>query len=213
MTRLFRSEIQCVLCGTTSMHTVIMSTHAIGLPDLDLRPPEAHRSTMECWAQRCPQCGYCAPLLDRELPGAREALSTEAYRRQLTEADRPELANTFACLALIHAAGGNRSQAGQAMLYAAWVCDDDACSAGSRACREAAIEYLRGQSGLSEPDLTMLLDLLRRLGRFAEARRLLQRVPRERCHEITQAILSFQERLIEQADQDRHNLKEAEKAE
>ena len=61
MTTIGKISAECVICGKESEHTSITSSNAMGSPDLDLRPPEMQRSTMEWWLQECPACGYVAP--------------------------------------------------------------------------------------------------------------------------------------------------------
>jgi hypothetical protein len=39
----------------------VSTTNEIGSRDLDNRPAEMMRSTIQYWICRCPKCGYCAP--------------------------------------------------------------------------------------------------------------------------------------------------------
>ena len=41
-------------------------------PDLDTRPEDLMRSSIDLWIQTCPHCGYCAPDISRLIPGAEE---------------------------------------------------------------------------------------------------------------------------------------------
>ncbi|MBR4908658.1 MAG: hypothetical protein IKZ43_06585 [Acidaminococcaceae bacterium] len=47
MTTMFRQKYKCAVCGAEQEFYGIASTNSFGSPDLDLRPPEMQRSTME----------------------------------------------------------------------------------------------------------------------------------------------------------------------
>ena len=61
MTMIYDKTKECVICGAQGEFGWILSTNKFGLPDLDLRPPEMYRSTINLWIQRCHGCGFCAP--------------------------------------------------------------------------------------------------------------------------------------------------------
>lgn len=60
MSMFFRHQVACHHCGQTSDQPMLLSTHAIGQPDLDLRPPESAHSMLEHEIQQCSRRGYCA---------------------------------------------------------------------------------------------------------------------------------------------------------
>ena len=79
MTTWYHQDVKCHHCGRKSQHNVLGSTNAFGSPDLDLRPPEMQRLTMEGWLQLCPHCGYCAPDLSEE-EGNLSAIEAPEYQ-------------------------------------------------------------------------------------------------------------------------------------
>jgi len=97
MTTFDELPVTCAVCGTTSVHPILMSTNSFGSPDLDLRPAEMQRSTVWMWVQRCPQCGYCADSLDKAGDGADAVTASASYREQLVDPGLPELAVSFVC--------------------------------------------------------------------------------------------------------------------
>lgn len=89
MTMIFPKKLRCAVCGRASEHQVLASTNTMGPPDLDLRPEEMQRSTMNVWVQRCPHCGYCARSIEDETEGAAEYLRGEAYAKLSGDAAYP----------------------------------------------------------------------------------------------------------------------------
>ena len=68
MTRIQVSQVTCRVCGSQSKQATLLSSNAIGPPDLDGRPFRYSmlRDTMSRWVQRCPECGYCAMYISRD---------------------------------------------------------------------------------------------------------------------------------------------------
>ena len=64
-------------------------------PDLDLRPGEALRSTMDRWLQQCPHCGYAAPDIAKAHPGAVAAVQAAPFRALIQDESHPPLARRF----------------------------------------------------------------------------------------------------------------------
>jgi hypothetical protein len=215
MTMLDRESVRCGNCGTTTEHTVLVSTNAFGSADLDLRPPEMKRSTMDTWLQLCPHCGYCGPDISKPPPDA-TLLRSEAYRAAFRSADYPQLARRF--LAFAVAAGlTDPVVAAQAYLHAAWVCDD-AGRAGQAAesRRRAAESFRRCQPfGGDEQGITLgavLVDVLRRCGLFtqasAECAALLEAPS---ATGIVRKVLEYQQQLIALKDIAGHRISACEK--
>lgn len=176
MTTLHPGKVSCFVCGARSSHHCIMSTNAMGRPDLDGRPPEMMRSTMFAWVQRCPQCGYCAPNLSTGGPEARACVRRAEYQNTLQDAQLPRLAASFLCDGIVSEARGDFAASGHARLRAAWACDDakerdlaDNCRRSALRMFEAAQHnrqvFMRGSAGHQ----TLMADLLRRTRQFAKA--------------------------------------------
>jgi len=216
MTTIVHREARCCLCAMQSEFLVLASTNRMGSPDLDTRPPEMERSTMRTWVQQCPNCGYCASEVAAPRPEARAVVGTLEYKRQLDDPAFPPLANSFLCKALIESACGEYSAEAWAFIHAAWVCDDSDHLEQAIACRQRAVEAIaraeeHGQR-LTEQEgagTAILVDLLRRSGRFDKARRAIA----ERCgtiaDDIILRVLDFQMWLIDQDDKSCHTIAEA----
>lgn len=181
MTRMRPTEIQCCVCGETSTQSLLESTSSFGAPDLDGRPAPLERHTIGMLVQCCPNCGYCARRVDdcgnSTAATLRSFVDDGAYQRQLRDATKPELANQYLCRALLRERANNLAEAADSALHAAWACDDAELPEAAQECRERAIAYFQrafaaGQiAGLmGEFAGVTLVDLLRRTGRFDEAR-------------------------------------------
>src|SRR5436190_15836468 len=123
VTMIDRRSLQCHNCGQASDHETLMSTNEFGSPDLDLRPAEMMRSTMNTWVQLCPHCGYCNHDID--LPAKNSAiLQSTRYRAALDNDAYPPLARRFLAYAVTLEESEPNGVA-DAYTWAAWVCDDE----------------------------------------------------------------------------------------
>ncbi len=77
MTITFEIEKRCAVCGKVSKQIALMSTNAIGYSDLDMRPPEMERSTINTWIQICPSCGYRALDISELIEKSSEAVNSD----------------------------------------------------------------------------------------------------------------------------------------
>ena len=166
-------DTECSLCGQVSVQNAFTAADRTGLPDLDTRPPESLRSSLPYWVQRCPNCGYCAPDIDREYPLAAEVVRRESYQTLLRKRSLPQRARYFLAWAMIQHANGEDLGAGWSALHAAWACDDAGKPAAAVLCRQqslASFERARagGKSlpGFEDPgaEEILLADLYRRTG-------------------------------------------------
>lgn len=137
--------VACRMCGAVSQHISIGSTSSIGASDLDFRPPERARSTIDCWLQECPECGYVAveiagveaqftdgppaPEPPAEPEEGVDAIMRKAEWRALA-AMPPKRYRRFLKRSLIDETLGNLAQAGEWALNAAWAADDEADGVG-----------------------------------------------------------------------------------
>lgn len=219
MTTIFEITEQCLVCGTVSSHAEIGSTNAMGFSDLDTRPPEMRRSTMEMWVRECPKCGYCAESLEEggEAEAVRKIVLSPEYRKQLKKRSFPRLANRFLCRAMILEAQGVYGAAGWAALSAAWACDDSwenyqktdvrKKMETSSLCRQRATELfiLAQKNGdeFAEGDgvqEAILADVLRRSEWFDAAVKSCLAGLEKQPEEIIQKILLFEKKLAEERD-------------
>ena len=138
------------------------------------------------------------------------------YRWQLDARKFPNIANTFLCWSIIQEDLGLLAQAAWASLHAAWVCDDEGEDVPARICRKRAADLLRrawekGErlAGLEGTDEAVLADLLRRAGRFREARTVVAETLEKNPLPIIADIMRLQARLIAASDRGAHTVAEA----
>ena len=203
----YRDEPQtCAICGKLVPCFVLDSTNSFGSPDLDLRPAEMERSTMDAWLHECPQCRYVNGDLEQSMPNAKTIVESSEYQQIANDAQIPQTARKFACFALLNADDINTS--GIALIRSAWVCDDEGCSDRAVAYRSQAANLLLSMQPPEfdehvESLATALVDVLRRALRFSEAKELaetLLSLQTESANETIGVILRYQCRLCESKD-------------
>jgi len=215
MTTLREETKECAVCGNKSIHVEIISTKALGASDLDARPPEPERSTIQNWIQRCPTCGYCAPDIARGDKEMANIIQSSDYRKQLRNPDYPDLANSFLCWTLIQEEETQYKIAGWTAVKAAWACDDAGYLGVAQDCRKRAILLLemarqKGQwfadnAGTEE---ALIVDLLRRSGQFERAMQLCEDRLAMKPDTFIRKILNYQKQLIRKGDSDSHSTSE-----
>ena len=208
MTTLFGENMQCRLCGHTSSQSMIGSTNSFGAPDLDTRPPEMERSTIDHWIQTCPECGYCAPDISKGNRKFNEIVNCDSYKKDLHDRAHPALANAFLCHSMIQESVGKIKEAAWGCIHAAWVCDDDESEDGAQNCRMKTVTLLQ-KAKENDPDMlsnpkgsfyALMVDLLRRSGQFGLAMSECEQGLNDQPVEIIQNILKFQKTLIQGED-------------
>lgn len=216
MTNLRYLNTTCAVCGDPCRFTIPEAAGSVGSRDLDTRPAEPLRSTIYAWVKRCPSCGYCAPDPGKAPEGVADVVKLPRYRWQLDSRRFPRLANTFLCWSIIQEGLGAPAQAAWASLHAAWICDDEGDDVPARICRIRAADLLRRaweqgdrlttQAGGDE---AILVDLLRRAGRFREARALVRETLEQNPPPLIAEIMRLQARLIDAKDRNTHTVAEA----
>ena len=216
MTMMSEKEVECGVCGEVSKHHSVMSTNAFGSPDLDTRPPEMERSTIDEWVQRCPYCRYCAPDISKATPETKMILLSDEYQHIVDSDQLPEKATTFLASSYIHDQANNFAEAAWRAIHAAWVCDDENHHDGSKSCRIKAIglidqtavngQAISCQAGATE---TVTIDLLRRSGNFEKALDFIEKAKTENLDDVIIRIIYFEKVLIENRDTGAHTVAEA----
>lgn len=186
---------KCYMCSKESPQTILASSNTFGgTPDLDTRPPEMLRSTMDWWIQECPFCGYVAGSLDEETKITPEFLKSQMYTTCNGRAFQSPLAAQFYKQYLILSEDGDTGGAFSAALHGAWACDDWDTVENAVHCRLLALEQL--DKILSEhPNDTQELavaraDLLRRTGQFDRV--VQEYAGRQFREDILNIIIAFQ---------------------
>lgn len=219
MTTTLEIPKKCALCGEISKHIELTSTNTFGPSDLDTRPPEMKRSTIQWWIERCPSCGYCAPYISEQLTEAPEVIKSKSYQEQLKNPNFPELVNSFLCWSLIKEKCNDFVDAGWSAVHAAWGCDDERRDESAQECRKKAITLFqkakeREQSFMRNKtdEKVLLVDLFRRSGQFEEALKIcddeLKEESKESVSKLLQLIFQFQKTLISNSDTGCHNMGE-----
>jgi len=217
MTTIDMWTIRCGVCEAPNDVVQLRSTMSIGFPDLDTRPPELARSTITMWAQRCPECGYCAEELGVAPPEAKEIVTEEGYKRELMDPHRCELANTFVCKAIIEERTSKLSEAAWSWIHAAWACDDADQEEQASMCRRKGISTAvmaesMGQSLAEDEGTTaaVVADLLRRSGQMELCRQWLENRAGVLSEGSLAILRQYQLHLIENADTTCHTMWSAE---
>ncbi len=191
----------CALCGAPCRPPFQAPAPELA-PDLDLRPGEPTRSTLDRWVATCRGCGASAPDLAALPAVLKDVVAGPAYRA-LGGAGPGRAALRWAFLC---EAGGDPGDAAQAVLEAAWALDDAGQDALALRRRAAASwgEPATGQEALR------LVDVLRRAQDFAGARvRAEALLARPGLDETDAAVMRFQLGLIAAGDGGRHLLSSA----
>ena len=220
MTTLWSCEVKCACCGLEQTISVLGSTNELRPGDLDMRPGEMRRSTMEYWVQQCAGCGFVSSTLAESTETDREIVRSSAYVAELKSQARPPLANLFVCRAILDGVGGDLVGAGKCRLYAAWVCDDAERMDQARLQRLASLELFERARAAGRTitedalggDEMLLTDLARRVGEFERARRYCEAgLALPAMPEFVQKILEFERALVLARDTACHSVGEVEK--
>lgn len=206
----------CPICGETYFPERLMSTHAFGSPDLDLRPPPDEGRLLSYMVECCEHCGYACRSFDDVVPeGAVAAMATETWEAIGSRTGYPPLALTFKRAEWIYRYSQEPVEAIWMALRAIWVCDDTASALKSLLRLEAAalLEELNAAGGtfVSQDggNEALLADLYRRSGQWETASNWADRGLSKASHPVVQAILRFQKDLIASHDTEVHQVAEA----
>ena len=169
MTQIRSIEKKCSVCGKTAMYQVLLSTNCWGYPDLDFRPAEMQRSTMNTWLDECPHCGYVAGNIEHELNISPEILKTDEYLTCEGKDFKNNLSKRFYRSYLISKARNDYVSAFYMLLYCAWKCDDsqDGLAVEIRKQAVALFEKIDASNDDEKNRLQLIrADLLRRSLQF-----------------------------------------------
>ena len=214
MTSIAEASVKCAVCRRTSVQEILLSSIAIGSPDLDFRPPVLERDTLELWLQQCPHCGYCAPDL-KEKTQERAIVKSRAYQSMLNESPFPPIARKFLARAMLVDAA-DPAAAADSLLNAAWACDDRLSQDLATECRRMMISTLARARPFADSNLDCLwgsiaVDALRRSGDFAQAKaESNELLSRDGVPPAVRRVLEFQLQLIASQDLNAHTMDECE---
>jgi hypothetical protein len=202
-------EVVCAVCGTTSRQPPFRPSPPEQAPDLDLRPGEPVRSTMERWLQQCPHCGYAAPSIAKAHPAAAQAVAAAPFRALLADTSHPPLGRRFLAWAHVLEETGALHAAAEATLQAAWVADDLNRPDLARPWRLEAVALWRAGPALDAEQTVRVIDALRRAGAFDDAQATAESLQRAHPPEAVAQVVALELRLIGVQDQGRHTVASA----
>ena len=202
-------EKKCSVCGRTSMQPVLSSTNSWGYPDIDLRPPEMQRSTMDTWLEECPHCGYVASNLENKLEVPADLLKTDEYLTCEGKSFKSELSERFYRHYLISKAENDYESDFLSLLHCAWTCDDndDALAVEIRKMALKSLQKIEAQE-YDEKNALILIEanLLRRSLQFDEVIKKFKDLILE--DKTQNDIITFQIELSMNKDSDCHTVGE-----
>jgi hypothetical protein len=224
MATIFPEETECAVCGKSSPQVTVAAVESDAYPDLDTRPGgEEARAAFTYRIQRCPHCGYCAPLIEFDYPLASDAVRRADYRAILRRSSLSDLTRGFLAWARIQELSEEHNGAAWATLHAAWACDDAENPPAATLCRRQALasfqRALRPPGGslaaFEEPGAQeiFLCDLNRRVGLFTPATQQAQAGLQKHVTSLVAATLEFELSLIAHHDRAAHSLEEVVKGE
>ena len=197
----FFATTECAVCGKVSQQAEIMSTNTLGSPDLDTRPSEMARSTLEYWVQECPHCGYVAGSLKEAFRCDKENLDDPELLNLLAKFSFSALARSFVKKAWISRKEADYVAAFWDYLHGAWVSDDMKDETGQIELRKMALQMMENFSPQDMSDNLRVLraDLLRKTRQFE---RLAQEYENMRFEEdeLLERIVRFQILLAQKED-------------
>lgn len=168
MTMIYEIEQDCPVCGKPSRQPMLTSTNTMGYPDLDLRPAEMQRSTMDTWVHECPHCGYVSQSFRNETDITEDFLKSEEYLNFEGFEFESHLSGRFFRAYLIAKKLNDKRRCFFNLLHCAWKCDD-AEDENAKEIRKLALSYIDEFEADEEEKknlLCMKADLLRRSGQF-----------------------------------------------
>lgn len=208
MSTFSEKEVLCAVCGKKSMQLELDSYSIFGKPDLDFRPAEMFRGTMETWIQECPHCGYVEKDINKKSRIKKEILE-RLYEQAIITEEMSNLAYCFEKYALYLEYKKDYSGCIQNHLSAAWVCDDEGDEIAGVIFRSLCLEATNRllQKFLSRKKrrkyLLIKADLLRRLKNKKELREM---NADDNCLDFaSREILLYQKELVEKDDFDAHS--------
>ena len=215
MTTFLKKNLTCSICGNSSTFDVLTSTNCFGSPDLDLRPAEMERSTINMKIQRCPKCGYCSKDISKSKEGAKHIMNTNRYKAIFEDENYPELARNYLCASIIDEDIGDVKVATWMAMNAAWACDDAETRGQASDCRLRALELLQVMEnkgvGIGSKAATYILmaDLMRRAGISQHLDEIIEKAIKSQPNEVELKVINYESELISRGDTGVHRIVEA----
>jgi len=144
MTTLLKTFKNCIFCQHTTEITSYGSTNEFGSPDLDLRPAEMRRSTINMWIEVCKNCNFSwNDIEDKEIDVnvLKKVMDTNEWKNLNLDKHTNDLSLNFERHAMISREMGMLEQTANSYLHAAWAADDADIDSDSIKYRNLSVEY------------------------------------------------------------------------
>lgn len=162
MTMIIPEPVKCPICKNDFEINILASTNMMCSPDLDLRPGEMQRSTMNTWIHECPNCGYVASDFNETPEVTKDFIQSDSYKNCDNHEFKHHLAKRFYRQYLI---SNDNKEKYYSLLHCAWACDDRDDLENSILIRRKCLEYLDSLD-LNDDILLQRADILRRSNQF-----------------------------------------------
>ena len=209
-------EVVCPICQAVNSPERLLSTHAIGSPDLDLRPPPDEGTLLHYMIETCDNCFYTTIRLDHPpLAGTQAAMASTEWNELLKRNDLPSLAANFKRGEILRVFSQDYMGAVWMALRAVWVADDSRPSVAPALRREAALLVERAMAAGTPfasdfgGNEALLADLLRRSGDHKAAAYWANKGIQSAVNPVLKSVLAFQLKLIDIMDLKAHKIEEA----
>lgn len=166
MTQEFEEKFVCDNCGEIFTDFILYSTNMFESPDLDTRPGEMKRSTMDTWIHQCPNCKYILQSENELNDNTKSLIKTEEYQTCNGKNFKNDLTEKFYREGLILSQNGKFEDAAISFLEAAWTCDDVDDEKNAIYCRKCFLKNYEKINKKSEDIKLIRIDVLRRVGEF-----------------------------------------------
>ena len=216
MTTFHQVELICAICSSKSEQMTISSTNSMGSRDLDLRPPEMQRSTMECWVQECPTCGYAYSSIEEKADNSAATMSSPAYKEVLSGQLHGSLMGSFLKSSLLAEGAADIRAAAHYALNAAWAADDVSDTMNANFNRYRAVSLFEKLLKVTDYNAeettvtrTIMVDILRRSGQWDEAINLANILLSQKLDPTIELVLTFEISQALQNDTQCYTIEEA----
>lgn len=168
--------VKCAVCGE-EFETLKPSEWADSkIKNLDGRPYETDKFTVESTVICCPKCGYVSFDITKSLIESSSFITTKEYKSIISNARLPKKVNKFLALGYIFESQNKFFHASHAYLCACWLLEDELRKKEEQIMLEKTahcmLKYINSASFKKHPDNSMILsiiDVLRRIGKFKSA--------------------------------------------
>lgn len=203
---------RCIVCGKDVETSPQVSASQSKYTDLDFRPRGNGRFIEKNYVQFCPNCGYSAYKLDRDLLyGNRAFLQSAEYKQIVQDENLIIDAKKFYLLGLIQENNNDKQKAATAFLRAGWFFQDNGNQEWMIKSKEKAIEnMISSDFTWSNTQLVaILVDMLRTIGKFDEAIKVIEKYGFDNIKEEDEIkLFKYQIKLCEIKDSASHAIYE-----